>query len=160
MSGEGRGFVIDTNVIVGAFFYGSDYPQLRTRERILENCRLVLHHLRGRNVAIPWVGVVEVISVVKRITGDRGFAIRMGKAVENSFETVPENELYEIAKELASTLAPSGFDTYFLALSLARGYSLITRDTALCNHAQKMGVECLFIDESVDEKRITEFVGV
>lgn len=158
MSGEGKGFVIDTNVIVGAFFYGKDYPQVKSREALLKKCRLVLGLLKEKNVAVPRVAVVEVISVVKRITGDITLAVRLGNAVETSFEVVSEDKIYETAKETASIVAPSGFDTYFLALALARGYRLITRDKALCTHSKNLGVPCLLIEESTDDDTIKEFL--
>ncbi|WP_297508728.1 type II toxin-antitoxin system VapC family toxin [Thermococcus sp.] len=159
MSGEERGFVIDTNVIVGAFFYGSDYPQLRGSKSILSKCRLVLKLVRGKNVAVPRVAVVESISVVKRISGDRELAIRLGNAIENSFEVVPEEMFYKVAKDIASDTSPSGFDTYFLALSKSREYRLVTRDRALCTHARRVNVECLLIDESIGESEINAFMG-
>ena len=158
MSAGRRGFVIDTNVIVGAFFYGSDYPQLRRSKEILSKCRLVLSLAEGREVALPQVAVVEVISVVKRISGNEKLARRIGNALENSFEIVPEEMFYEVAKDVASRIAPSGFDTYFLALAVSRGYSLITRDKALCNHAHEADVKCLLIDESISEDDIKKFM--
>lgn len=155
-----RGFVIDTNVIVGAFFYGSDYPQLRRSKDVLSKCRLALRLALKRNVAVPKVAVVEVISVTKRISGDSKLAIRLGNALENSAEIVPEEVVYKLAKKIASEVSPSGFDTYFLALAKNLGYKLITRDKSLCNHARKENVECLLIDESTDESEIEAFVGV
>jgi len=160
MSGDERGFVIDTNVIVGAFFYKRNYPQIRNKQAVLRKCRLILDLVKGKNVAIPRVAVVEVISVVKRISGDTSLAIRLGNAVETSFEVVSEEEIYGIAKETASFVAPSGFDTYFLALALMKGYSLITRDKALCSHSKDLNVPCLLIDESTDDKMIKEFLEV
>jgi len=157
MSGEGKGFVIDTNVIVGAFFYEKDYPHVKNRKDILRKCRLVLSLLKEKNIAVPRVAV-EVISVVKRITGDITLAVRLGNAVETSFEVVSEDKIYETAKETASIVAPSGFDTYFLALALARGYRLITRDKALCTHSKNLGVPCLLIEESTDDDTIKEFL--
>ncbi len=53
MSGEGRGFVIDTNVIVGAFFYGSDYPQFKHSKGVLSKCRLVLDLVEGKKWIFP-----------------------------------------------------------------------------------------------------------
>ncbi len=160
MSGEGRGFVIDTNVIVGAFFYNSDYPQLEHSKGVLSKCRLVLYLAEGKKVLLPKVAIVEAISVVKRISGDETLAKRLGNALENSFETVPEGAFYELAKEVASQVAPSGFDTYFLTLAVENGYSLITRDKALCNHAREVGVDCLMIDEGTDEEMIKAFMEV
>ena len=58
MSGEGRGFVIDTNVIVGAFFYGSDYPQLEHSKGVLSKCRLILDLVAGKKVLLPKVAVM------------------------------------------------------------------------------------------------------
>jgi len=159
MSGGGRGFVIDTNVIVGAFFYGSDYPQLESSRKVLSKCRLVLDLVEGKEVALPKVAIVEVISVVKRVSGDETLAKRLGNALENSVEIAPEEMLYELAKEVASRVAPSGFDTYFLALAVEKGYSLITRDKALCHHAREVGVDCLMIDGEIDEETIKAFMG-
>lgn len=90
-----RGFVIDTNIIVGAFFY-----ELRKKKEVLKKCRLILSLSKGKDIAIPRVEVVEVVSVVKRISGDQKLVIRLGNAAENSFEIVPEEELYDSAKEI------------------------------------------------------------
>jgi len=144
MSGDERGFVTDTNVIVGAFFYERNHPQIRNKQDVLRKCRLVLDLLKGKNVAIPRVAVVEVISAVKRISRDTSLAIRLGNAVETSFEVVSEKEIYGIAR-----VAPSGFD----AMALMKGY-LITRDS------KNLNVPCLLIDESTDDQTIEEFLGV
>ena len=160
MSGGEKGFVIDTNVIIGAFFYGSEYPQLRRSRNVLFKCRLALRLAFKRNVAVPRVAVVEVISVTKRISGDRELAIRLGNALENSAEIVPEDVIYKLAKKIASEVSPSGFDTYFLALAKSLGYKLITRDKSLCNHAHRENVECLLIDESITDREIEAFMGV
>ncbi|BAD85216.1 predicted nucleic acid-binding protein, containing PIN domain [Thermococcus kodakarensis KOD1] len=159
LEGE-RGFVIDTNVIIGAFFYNSNHPQLKQRRGILDKCRLVLALSKDKKVAVPRVAVVEVISVAKRLSGDQKFAMRLGNAVENSFEIIGEEKLSDTAKTIASAEAPSGFDTYFLALALERGYSLITRDKPMCAHADSLGVHCLLIDESTGEDDIRKFMGV
>lgn len=160
MSGGEKGFVIDTNIIIGAFFYNSTHPQLRQNRNILDKCRLVLSLSRRKDIAVPRVAVVEVISVAKRLSGDQKLVVRLGNAVENSFEVVGEEELYSAAKNIASIVAPSGFDTYFLALAIEKGYSLITRDRPMCSHAHRLGVDCLLVDASTSEEDIRTFMGV
>ncbi|ASJ02492.1 hypothetical protein A3L09_04100 [Thermococcus profundus] len=160
MSGAEKGFVIDTNVIIGAFFYNSTHPQLKQKRGILDKCRLVLSLSRGKKIAVPRVAIVEVISVAKRLSGDQKLAVRLGNAVENSFEVVREEELYSTAKGIAAIESPSGFDTYFLALAIEKGYSLITRDRPMCAHAHRLDVDCLLIDESISEDDIRKFMEV
>jgi hypothetical protein len=157
MSGAERGFVIDTNVIMGTFFYNSDHPQLREKRDILDKCRLVLSLLRERKIAVPRVAVVEA----KRLSGDQKLAVRFGNAVENSFEVVGEEGLYSTAKDIASIVAPSRFDTHFITPAIEKGYSLITWDRPMCAHAHQLDVDCLLsVDESTSEEDIRMFMEV
>ena len=155
--------VIDTSVIAKFLteppsslpprVYGRE---MRTREKIGLIMRIVKEC--GYIVYYPRSGVVELASVLKRAGFPRDDMLRVVSTVSDEFVIVNEEVIYPKALAIAMERAPSGFDTYFLALSQTTGSLLITDDRGMASHAKEMGQPVLFVRETASEeikKRLT-----
>jgi len=74
--------------------------------------------------------------------------------MEETFVVVGEDMVYGKAFEVALERAPSGFDTYFIALAAVTNSTLITDDKSMANHAKALGIETILVREtSLDQIR-------
>ncbi len=158
-----RSVVLDTSVVAKFF---TDPPrslpphvyrrEAETREKINEIMNLIEEC--GFTVYYPRSGVVELASVLRRAGfSDREIYAIVG-ALEEEFTIVDEAVIYPKALEIAVERAPSGFDTYFLALALITAALLITDDKGMSIHAEDMGIKVLLV-RSASIRMINELLG-
>jgi len=107
--------------------------EVETRRKI----RVILEILeaRGCTVYFPRAGIVETASVLKRSGLDRQGIEELIESIEETFIVVDEDLIYGKALEIAMDRAPSGFDTYFIALTMITNSVLITDDKPMADHA-------------------------
>ena len=78
--------------------------------------------------------------------------LRIIESLSETFIIVDENVIYDKALDVALTTAPSGFDTYFLALTLLTNSLLITDDRGMVDQARKLKLNTLFVREATIEE--------
>ena len=61
---------------------------------------------------------------------------------------VNEDLIYGKALEIAMERAPSGFDTYFIALAIMTNSVLITDDKPMADHAKSLSIEVILVREA------------
>ena len=103
--------------------------------------------IESRNLLVyfPRSGLVELASVMKRAGFNEEEILQVVDAVSEELTIVNEQVIYGKALEIAIKEAPSGFDTYFLALSTMTNSLLITDDKGMAHHAKNLGINVLFI---------------
>jgi len=145
--------VIDTSVI--AKFFTSPprnlQPAIYRREaetrrkidlimKITEACDFIVYYPRS--------GIVELASVLKRAGFNREEILKIVNTIYEDFAVVDEKVIYPKALDIAIERAPSGFDTYFLALSHITSSILITDDKGMASHGKNIGIPVLFVREA------------
>ena len=74
--------------------------------------------------------------------------VELVESIEETFIIVDEDVIYGKALEIAMDRAPSGFDTYFIALALVTGSILITDDKTMAGHAEALAVDTILVREA------------
>ena len=151
--------VLDTSVIVKSILKPPRHLPRHVYRREVETRRkihaiLEILESRGYTVYFPRAGIVEVAAVLKRGGLGRQVIIELIGSVEETFVIVGEDIVYGKAFEVALERAPSGFDTYFIALAATTNSTLITDDKPMAVHAKALGIETILVREtSLDQIR-------
>jgi len=148
--------VLDTSVIVKSLVRPS--PNLlnkvyRREVETHEKCRdviLEIERLRLETL-IPFAGLVEVASVLNRLLNE-DFARRIVSSLSVTYKIVREDEFGDYALEVAFREAPSGFDTYFIALARKEGSTLITDDEPMAIHAERLKIDSISVRSLTKEE--------
>ena len=148
--------VLDTSVVVKSILEPPKHLPSRIYRREVETRRKIhvaLDLLRKHDYAIyfPRTGLVEVASVLKRNGLDKQDVLGVLKSIEETFIIVDEAMIYNKALEVALTTAPSGFDTYFIAVALTTNSILITDDETMARHAKTLGIDTILIRRTAME---------
>ena len=83
----------------------------------------------------------------------------MLSAIEKTFIVVNEDLLFDKAVEVALLEAPSGFDTYFIALALKVKALLLTDDEPMAVHARNLNVRTVLVKAANEEEILKELNG-
>ena len=74
------------------------------------------------------------------------------ESLRNTSMITDGNIIYGKALEIATSTAPSGFDTYFLALALLTGSLLITNDKGMASQAEKLNINHILVRKTPIEE--------
>jgi len=145
--------VLDTSVIVKSILKPPRHLPPHVYKREVETRRkihaiLEILESQGYTVYLPRAGIVEVAAVLKRGGLGRQAVTRLVKSIEETFIIVGEDIVYGKAFEVALERAPSGFDTYFIALAAVTSSMLITDDKPMAGHAEALGIETILVRET------------
>jgi len=145
--------VLDTSVVAKSILEPprSLPPHVYRREAETRGkIRVILEILedRGYTVYFPRAGLVEVAAVLKRGGLSREAITGIVESIEETFVVVDEDIVYKKALEVAIERAPSGFDTYFIALAALTDSMLITDDKSMAGHAEALGIEAVLVREA------------
>jgi len=145
--------VLDTSIVVKSVLEPPRILPPKVYKREVETrrkIRVILEILeaRGYTVYFPRAGIVETASVLKRSGLDRQGIEELIESIEETFIVVDEDVIYGKALEIAMDRAPSGFDTYFIALAMITNSVLITDDKPMADHAKSLGVEVILVREA------------
>ena len=149
--------VLDTSVVAKSVLAPPMYLSRNVYERELKTrgkIRVILDVLRERNfkVFFPKSGTVEVASVLKRSGMTREQILDVLESLNRTFIVIDENIIYDKALEIALSTAPSGFDTYFLALALLTSSLLITDDKGMADQAEKLNINNVLVRKTTIEE--------
>ena len=144
--------VLDTSVIVKSIFKPMKSLPDDIYKREMEThkkCICIIKTIEEKNIDIyiPYVSVVEIAAVVKRLS-NKNLAGRISKSIFDSYEIIGEHIIFESAWDIAKNTGCSGFDSYFIALAHIKNASLITDDGGMHNHAEEIGVDSVLIRET------------
>ena len=149
--------VLDTSIVAKSIMAPPRYlpkdiyeREIKTREKI----RVILSLLEnsGSKVFFPKAGIIEVVSVLKRGGMSKEHVLRVVESLNATFVVVDESVIYEKALEAALATAPSGFDTYFIALALLTDSLLITDDKGMADHARRLNIDSILVREATIEE--------
>ncbi|AGK62234.1 putative nucleic acid-binding protein, contains PIN domain [Archaeoglobus sulfaticallidus PM70-1] len=155
--------VFDTSVIVKSIFKPMKSLSNEIYKRELEThkkCREIIRMLEevdaDVDVYIPKICIVETAAVTKRLSG-RDLAMKISKAILDSYEVVDEAVLFNSAWKIAIDTGCSGFDSYFIALARIKNAVLITDDAGMHSHAKEVEVNSVLVRET-DIKKIESII--
>ncbi|MCE4619397.1 MAG: type II toxin-antitoxin system VapC family toxin [Desulfurococcales archaeon] len=145
--------VLDTTVIVKSILKPPRHLPPHVYRREVETQKKIHDILevlesQGHTVYFPRAGIVEVAAVLKRGGLSRQAIIGLVKSMEETFIIVGEDIVYGKAFEIALERAPSGFDTYFIALAAITNSTLVTDDKPMASHAKALGIETILVRET------------
>ncbi len=131
--------------------------ELETRRKI----RVILGLLENMSskVFFPKAGIIELASVLKRSGMPRENVLEVAESLNNTFIVVDENMIFDKALEIALATAPSGFDTYFIALALLTNSLLITDDKGMADQARRLKLNVVFVREATTEEIQAKLLG-
>ena len=145
--------VLDTTVIVKSILKPPKHlpphiyrREVETRRKI--HALLEILESQGYTVYFPRAGIIEVAAVLKRGGLSGQAIIGLVKSMEETFIIVGEDIVYSKAFEIALERAPSGFDTYFIALATATSSMLITDDKPMASHAKALGIKTILMRDN------------
>ena len=156
--------VLDTSVVAKSILAPPKHLQRDIYEREREtrqkiNVILGLLEKMSYKVFFPKAGIIEVVSVLKRSGMTREHVLKIVESLNNTFIVVDENVIYDKALEVALTTAPSGFDTYFLALALLTDSLLVTDDKGMADQARRLKLNVIFVREATTEEIQAKLLG-
>ena len=156
--------VLDTSVVAKSIMAPPRYLQRDIYEREMETrrkIRVILSLLEemGSKVFFPKAGIIEVASVLKRSGMSREHVLGVVESLNATFIVVDENVIYDKALEVALETAPSGIDTYFIALALLTDSLLITDDKGMADHARRLKLDAIFVREATIEEIRAKLLG-
>ncbi|MEM4689568.1 MAG: type II toxin-antitoxin system VapC family toxin [Archaeoglobaceae archaeon] len=141
--------VLDTSIFVDYLF--------EKNEKRKEIARKMLGQLEGKEVAVPKVFLIELISIGRRL----GFKIKKEDVLEfySELTFVGEEEIIEILFDVAETVHPRAIDAYFIATAKLTNSILITNDRIMAENAKKYGIEAYYLFDEFDKaiERISGF---
>lgn len=145
--------VLDTSIVAKSILKPPRHLPSHILERETETRRkihaiLEILEAHSYTVYFPRAGLVETASVLKRGGLSRQDITRIIESMEETFIVVGENIIYQRALEVALERAPSGFDTYFIALAAATNSILITDDKTMARHAEALGIDTILVRET------------
>ena len=151
--------VLDTSIVAKSILKPPRHLPRHIYEREAEtrrkiNAILEILESHGYTVYFPRAGLVETASVLKRGGLGRQAITKIIESMEETFIIVSESTIYSKALEVALERAPSGFDTYFIALAAVTNSTLVTDDKAMARHAEALGIDIILVREtSLEEIR-------
>ncbi|MEM2177128.1 MAG: type II toxin-antitoxin system VapC family toxin [Archaeoglobaceae archaeon] len=133
--------VLDTSIFVDYLF--------EKNEKRKEIARKMLGQLEGKEVAVPKVFLIELISIGRRL----GFKIKKEDVLEfySELTFVGEEEIIEILFDVAETVHPRAIDAYFIATAKLTNSILITNDRIMAENAKEYGIEAYYLIEEFDK---------
>jgi len=156
--------VLDTSIVVKSVLEPPRSLPPKVYKREVETRRkihviLEILESRGYTVYFPRAGIVEIASVLKRSGLDKQDIMKLLESIEETFIVVDEDLIYSRALEIAMDRAPSGFDTYFIALAAITNSVLITDDKPMADHAKSLGIEVILVREESLEHIREKLIG-
>ena len=156
--------VLDTTVIVKSLLKPAKHLPRNIYDRELsthKKCRAIMRLLKKKRhfVYFPRAGLVEVATVLRRNSLSRDTVNNILDTIEKTFIIVSEDLIFNKAVEIALLEAPSGFDTYFIALALKVKALLLTDDEPMAIHARNLNVKTILVRATSEEEILKELNG-
>ncbi|ASJ03575.1 hypothetical protein A3L09_10065 [Thermococcus profundus] len=143
--------VVDTSALVDAAIpvKGKEHRNMMAR-RAMSSAESA-----GIPLAMPRLGVVETISLIKRLTGRDDVVSLIEEYLSSRVLQVSEDWIFEDAKDVARKIHPRAADAYFIPTAKKFDAMLISSDRDMVSRARKMGVKAFYI---LDEAELEDFL--
>ncbi|WP_054840960.1 type II toxin-antitoxin system VapC family toxin [Thermococcus peptonophilus] len=144
--------VVDTSALVDAVI------PVKGKEHRNELARQAISSAESAGIplAMPRLGgVVETISLVKRLTGKDEAVALIEEYLSSRVLQVSEDWIFEDAKDVARKIHPRAADAYFISTAKKFDAILISSDRDMVSRARKMGVKAFYI---LDEAELEDFL--
>ncbi len=135
--------VFDTSIYIDALIPATEKRNAHAREivKIATN--------QNFDVFEPRTFIVELVGVLSRFKR-RGEVKRVFNIL-NFINVVSENELFDVALDIAFETHCRAIDSYFIATSELTNSILISNDRIMVNNAKKYGLKAYYLIEEVDK---------
>ena len=143
--------VVDTSALVDAAI------PVKGKEQRNEMARRAMSGAESAGIplAMPRLGVVEAISLIKRLTGRDEIVSLVEEYLSSRVLQVSEDWIFEDAKDVAKKIHPRAADAYFISTAKKFGALLISSDKDMVGRARKIGVKAFYI---LDEAELEDFL--
>jgi predicted nucleic acid-binding protein len=143
--------VVDTSALVDAAI------PVKGKEHRNEMARRAMSSAESAGIplAMPRLGVVETISLVKRLTGRDEVVSLIEEYLSSRVLQVSEDWIFEDAKDIARKIHPRAADAYFISTAKKFDALLISSDRDMVVRARKIGVKAFYI---LDEAELEDFL--
>jgi len=140
---------LDTSILADLFLPVEEERKVKVKE--------IMGIVEGRDMEIynPKIFVIEFMSILRRFLPK--------EMVENlqlsgKMNFLEENEIFEIAREIALQIHPRAVDTYFIATAKLTDSILISNDKTMIDNSREAGIEAYYLIEEHDRavKRLKE----
>ncbi len=135
--------VFDTSIYIDALIPAIEKRNAHAREivKIATN--------QNFDVFEPRTFIVELVGVLSRFK--RRSEVKRVLNILNFINVVSENELFEMALDIAFETHCRAIDSYFIATSELTNSILISNDRIMVNNAKKYGLKAYYLIEEVDK---------
>jgi len=143
--------VVDTSALVDAVI------PVKGKERRNELARRAISSAEsvGVPLVMPRLGIVETISLIKRLTGKDEAVSLIEEYLSSRILQVSEDWIFEGAKDIARKIHPRAADAYFISTARKFNAILISSDKDMVRRARKLGVEAFYI---LSESELGDFL--
>ncbi|MEA1865252.1 MAG: type II toxin-antitoxin system VapC family toxin [Euryarchaeota archaeon] len=135
--------VFDTSIYIDALVTATEKRNAHAREivKIATN--------QNFDVFEPRTFIVELVGVMSRFK--RRVEVKRVLNILNFINVVSENELFEVALDIAFETHCRAIDSYFIATSELTDSILISNDKIMVDNAKKYGLKAYYLIEEVDK---------
>ena len=143
--------VADASFIVDALIIPRRRKKDETYQRQLERHKRSKELLsffleEGFQLYMPFLGLVEVSSLLVRKLGKKANADAVLEFLNEYFLIVSEEELKEILLEIARETGSRAADAYYVSLAKMKGAVLVTADRKMAEISREVGVKVILLE--------------
>ena len=135
--------VFDTSIYIDALIPAIENRNVHARE--------IIKITTNQNFEIfePRTFIVELVGVLSRFK--RRGEVKSVLNILNFVNIISENEIFEVALDIAFETHCRAIDSYFIATSELTNSILISNDRIMVNNAKKYGIKAYYLIEEVDK---------
>jgi len=129
---------LDTSVLADLFLPVEEGRKVKVKK--------VIEIVEGREIEIynPKIFVIEFMSVLRRfLPKDMVDTLQL----LGNINFLEENEIFEIAREIALQIHPRAIDTYFIATAKLTDSILVSNDKTMVGNSREAGIEAYYLIE-------------
>lgn len=135
--------VFDTSIYIDALIPAIENRNVHAREIIKITTN------RDFEIFEPRTFIVELVGVLSRFK--RRGEVKSVLNILNFVNIISENEIFEVALDLAFETHCRAIDSYFIATSELTNSILISNDRIMVNNAKKYGLKAYYLIDEVDK---------
>ncbi|MCD6250089.1 MAG: type II toxin-antitoxin system VapC family toxin [candidate division Zixibacteria bacterium] len=135
--------VFDTSIYIDALIPAIENRNVHAREIIKITTN------RGFEIFEPRTFIVELVGVLSRFK--RRGEVKSVLDILNFVNIISENEIFEVALDIAFETHCRAIDSYFIATSELTNSILISNDRIMVNNAKKYGLKAYYLIDEVEK---------
>jgi len=135
--------VFDTSIYIDALIPAIENRNVHAREIIKITTN------RGFEIFEPRTFIVELVGVLSRFK--RRGEVKSVLDILNFVNIISENEIFEVALDIAFETHCRAIDSYFIATSELTNSILISNDRIMVNNAKKYGLKAYYLIDEMEK---------